>query len=268
MQAIIKKGYSKGFLLAEEHLVKINDICAKRFKDAGVDQALNFKVYRSDSLVFDADSYQSVLDEENSKRNKIEKLRITSVGERVKLDLSFDKDDGASLDVEAESKDLAYLVFSDIKEYLTTEVLRFRGFRFSKAFSPRSILPFAMLFPVVFSLTLLESPTLNDGEFRLLLESGAIDEKLNYLLETRRRKDSIENLWVMMGALVLFMGASLFFGPGLDRAYPRNVFCWGKEATSYEKLTSVRSKVVWGIAIAFIISVLASLFVTYISSGS
>jgi hypothetical protein len=50
-------------------------------------------------------------------------------------------------------------------------------------------------------------------------------------------------------------------GPILDKLYPRNIFCWGKAESEYEQIVGIREKIVWGVAIAFVIGVAASLFV-------
>jgi hypothetical protein len=265
MQAIIKKEYSKGFLLNEENLIKLADICHKRFKELNLEQKVLYKVYRSDSLVFDSETYQTLLDEENSKRNKIEKVRITSMSEQLKFTLSFDYEEGVSLSVEAETKDMAYLLFSDIKDYLTTEILCFRSFSFNKILSHKNIFPIIMLAVMSIFIMAIESRQLTSVEIQALLDTGTIDEKLNYLIESRKNSEGSETVLPMLGIVFGVFMLIFFIGPSLDKFYPRNIFCWGKMSSNYFNLTALRGKIVWGVVIAFTMSVLASLFINYIS---
>lgn len=265
MQAIIKKEYSKGFLLNEEHLIKLDDICRKRFAEIKLDQILAYKVYRSDALVFDTDEYQVVLDEENSKRNTIEKVRITSASDRLKFTLSFDSDEGVSLSVEAESKDMAYLLFSDVKDYLITEILCFRSFSFKNILSHRTTFPFIMLVAMLIMTYTISTSQLSSSEIQELISNGTVDEKLNYLLASRGNRDSSDGMYPFFGVMMVFVVFLFTIGPVLDRIFPRNIFCWGKTASTYSKLVSLRGKILWGVFIAFIISALASLSINFIS---
>ena len=264
MQAIIKKEYSKGFLLNEEHLIKLNDICSKRFDELNLDQELSYKVYRSDSLVYESTSYQSVLDEENSKRNKIEKVRITSESGVLKYALSFDYDEGVSLSVEAQSKDKAYLLFSDVKDYLITEILCFRSFSFDKALSSRNTFPVVMVLSLLFMTYLIGLGQIGAEELNTLVQTGTVEEKINHLLVARNQRDSPDAMYPMFGMMLIVMVVIFGLGSFLDRVFPRNIFCWGKMAGNHTRLVSLRSKILWGIIIAFMISVAAALFLKFV----
>ena len=53
MSAFRKENIKNGFVLEEEHLAKINDICKKRLSEKDAEAQLEYKVYRVDGLVYE-----------------------------------------------------------------------------------------------------------------------------------------------------------------------------------------------------------------------
>jgi len=66
-----------------------------------------------------------------------------------------------------------------------------------------------------------------------------------------------------LGAMFVVLVVLFFLGLLLDRAYPRNIFYWGKLAQAHDRLLSLREKVVWGIVIAFVIGIASTIAVDY-----
>jgi len=262
MKAYLKKSFKKGFLLSEENIIKLEDIILKRISEKKPDKKLTFKVFREDALVYETAAGKKILEEENSKRNLISKIQISYQDEIVKFVLAFDKKENTSLEIEADEKDIAYLLFSDIKDYLNTEVLKFRSFEFSELKYERILLPFLMVLFVILTMVVFQTPKLPKQELNNLLNSDSLNLKLNYLIEYNEKRTDIKNpLYTLGSFFILFIGF-LFFMATLDKIFPRNIFYVGKEIQRYSKLCSRRSKFTSGILIALIISIIAG-FVVY-----
>lgn len=268
MKALLKKEFGKGFSLEEENIIKLADICKKRFDEAGITEGLKYKLYRKDSMVYESTEYSSLLQEENSARNHITRIDFICDSDSLYMKLTFDKEEKVTLQIEADDKDHAYLIFSDIKEYLATEVLTFRSFRFSAVLSTNLMLPIFMLamFAILFSQ--INHSMMSASDLHQLISTGTVDEKLNYLISQGRKNSELTNIWAILGGTIAMMVFVFSIGPILDMSFPVNLFLWGKEKSKYEKLCSLRSKIIWGVCIAFIIGVASSVFVMYMTPKS
>ena len=74
MKARVKQNFKKGFFLTEENIIKLDDIITKRLKEKDFNEKLTYKVYRKDSFVFETTEHQKIIDEENSRRNLIDRF--------------------------------------------------------------------------------------------------------------------------------------------------------------------------------------------------
>jgi hypothetical protein len=261
MKAYLKHHFSKGFLLSEENVIKLNDIISKRIQEKNYEEDLLYKVYRSDALVYESKDHEKILREENSRRNQIIKLEVRFQNKDFKFELAFDKNQKANLEIESSDKDFAYLLFSDIKEYLNTEVLRFRSYDFTSSRIERYMLLFI---PIIMAFSLLVSvdqPRLSDADFNELLNSDSVTAKLNQILQEHRSRSMFARDWIwFVIVLVVGIGAT-FITNLLDKMYPMNIFYFGKELARFDRLRSLRAKILWGIVIAFIVSALSGLLV-------
>jgi hypothetical protein len=115
MNAHLETTFKKGFLLTEENLIKLDDIIRKRLISNDANAKLQFKVFRVDGMLVEFDTPTAVASEENSSRNAIKRLEIISDGISYKLKLLFDPKENTDLRIESNDRDLAYLLFSDIK---------------------------------------------------------------------------------------------------------------------------------------------------------
>lgn len=262
MNAHLETIFKKGFLLTEENLIKLDDIIRRRLIANDANARLQFKVFRVDGMLVEFDTPTAVAAEENSSRNAIKRLEIISDGSSYKLKLIFDPKENTDLRIESNDRDLAYLLFSDIKEYLYSEVLRFRSFSFDKALDSKNTIPFLMIpFLLIMFYSMKDSPS--PEMITEVLRSTDIASKLNFLIEHRTNNQDPNPLknyfYVMIG--VLFV---LFFAGGfLDRTFPRNLFYWGKVAQSHDRLLRIREKLIWGVVIAFVIGIASTVAVDY-----
>lgn len=266
MNAHLESNLKRGFFLTEETLIKLDDIIRKRLLAADPEAKLQFKVFRADGMLVEFDSPSSVAAEENSSRNAIKRLEILSSGETYKLSLKFDPKDNTDLAIESNDRDLAYLLASDIKDYIHSEVLKFRSFSFDSALNSRNIFPLLMLPFLYLSFSnIKESP--KSDIVASVLSSHDVQAKLNFLIETRVSQDVGPMKWSLIAIFAIFI--SLFFlGNFLDKVYPRNVFYWGKQAHAHDRLVGLREKVTWGIVIAFVIGIASTVAVDYFKNPS
>lgn len=263
MKAHIETSLDKGFLLGEEHLIKLSDIIQKRLTSDNVEGSILYKIFRVDGALFETESHDSVTSEENSTRNAIKRLEVSVQSDSLALKISFDPSESIELSVEASNKDIAYLMFSDVKDYLSSEVCSFRSFSFEKALSSRVVFPlFGMVIPLAALTMLMHNPS--EEAYKAALATENIPEKINFLIERNSQQSSPAVLKIMIG--VMFAGLILPFtlGMGLDKTFPRHVFYWGKAAGKYDRFVRIREKVIWGVIIAFVIGILSTVFVDYV----
>jgi hypothetical protein len=256
MKAYLETTFKKGFLLTEETLIKIDDIIRRRLFPDDQLQTLKYKVFRVDGMLLELDTPAELIAEENSSRNAISRLEIESSGAH-KIHLIFDPKQFVDLEIESDDRDLAYLLFSDVKEYLNSEVLKFRAFSFDSILSSKGILPgILMLFMGAVTFAAGMNPTSDDVS--KVLATDNLQQKLNFIIENRQEASYSKVKYPML----IFMGVlfSLFFiGPFLDKVFPRNLFCWGKAEAAHRRLVSIREKWIWGVVIAFVISILSTI---------
>jgi uncharacterized membrane protein len=261
MNAHIENNFKRGFILTEEALIKLDDIIRKRLTAVNPAAILQFKVFRADGMLVEFDNPGAVAAEENSGRNAIKRVEILSAGTAYKLSLKFDPKENTDLAIEANDRDVAYLLASDIKEYLNSEVLKFRSFSFDSATSSKLVFPFLMLPLMFFSLSgIKEAP--KPETVAAVLATNDVQAKLNLLIESRSGQDPSTFKWyipAMMAVLVVLY----FLGSFLDKTYPRNIFYWGKLAQAHDRLVSLREKIVWGIVIAFVIGIASTVAVDF-----
>ena len=265
MKAYLKRNFTQGFFLSEEGFVKLADICRKRMTEHSIADSLNYKTFRADSLVYETVDHREITQEENSKRNRITRVQFRCSHDDLQFELEFDEKDGVSLTIECNDKDFGYLLFSDIKDYLQTEVLKFRGKTFDAMFEHRIAFLFVMLAMLLLTTFVTTKPDIDASSLSKLLSSGNVAEKVNYLIvhaNNPNARAQMRYIWLVpIGIMLIFA----FIGPVLDKLYPRNVFYWGKMSIQYDRVLGIRGKIIWGVIVAFIISAIASLFVYFLT---
>lgn len=255
----IERYFDKGFLLKEEHIRKIFDITRKRLKEKDINEEIRFGVYRNDDLFFEENSVDALLEEENSKRNKIRKIEIKVVAEKLDFSLVFCKQNGASIEIESSDRDFAFLIFSDLKEYLLTEVLVFRLW-WKHLENGRFFIFLLPMFVLLWLLFNIITPT-SEEKIQAIIASSDISEKINFLI--KERENRVPNLNSMKWYLYFFFAIILTsaFWTGIFEKFSfltcSNIFCFGKESELYEKYCALRSKIVWGVLIGGIVAGLA-----------
>lgn len=264
MNAHLESNFKKGFFLTEEALIKLDDIIRKRLRAVDAEASLKFKVFRADGMLVEFDNPSAVAAEENSNRNAIRRVEILSSGMFYELSLTFDYKDNTDLAIEANDRDLAYLLASDIKDYISSEVLRFRSFSFDDALSSRIVFPLLMLPFLLISISAMDSPS--PEAVSSVLASNDVHEKLDFIINNRANQRVEPTRWYLIAMLVI-LGVLFFLGSFLDKVYPRNIFYWGKLAHAHDRVLSLREKIVWGVVIAFVIGIASAVAVEYFKAS-
>ena len=264
MKAHLNHTMNRGFLITEEAIIKIHDIISKRIEGKFPDTVPMYKVYRIDSLVFETANYKDMVHEENSTRNLISRIQILIEEETFSLELDFDKKYNTTIEIEAEDKDFAYLLFSDIKDYLTTEVLKFRSFQVKLKIMFLLAMSFLPLFLIIPLTSIRSAQPLSKQGLQDLISTENLSQKLNYIIESNTHaRNSLTNmplLFVLVLSLLVCIPLLVWL---IAKAYPRNLFCLGKEKSRYNRLCSVRSKFYWVILGGLAVTVVGGLLIKY-----
>lgn len=261
MAAFLKAEFDRGFFLSAEGVVKIDEIIRKRV-DGGTPYQLSYRVYRNDGMVLSLGTTGEVIDEENSSRNAVQQLSFQLRSESSELDLSFEKGESTKLSIMSESRDTAYLMSSDLKEYLNTEVLKFGSWNFNKIFSSRTFMPIVLMISMVFMFATMLF-VIKDSDPTSALNSTSLEVKLNYLISRRAELPSSSFMSLIFIAPLFGAVALGLLASSLAKQWPRDVFFWGKQVSIYEKAKGVKDKIVWTVVVGFIVSVGAAYFLKF-----
>ena len=96
------------------------------------------------------------------------------------------------------------------------------------------------------------------------LQAQSSEEKLNFLIQTSKIRDQIPR--AVYGVLFAFIIVTTVISTNiLERwlryLFPANEFLFGKRKSTFERRKSLLSKVFWGVGVALVVGILASLVV-------
>lgn len=259
MAAFVETEFRRSFFLSEESLIRIDDIVRRRVLSAIPDGRVTYSVYRKDDMFLEYSTVADVVSEENSARNFIKELVVRVNHDDLKFELQFAKKGlGPILRMEATDRDLAFLLSSDVKEYLRSEVLRFYRISFDEILVSVS---FTMVFTVVAFAALIGSDasfSKQSPDMLAAIKSNDLSEKIDYLISrSSSRRERIGPLLAVLIASSVGIGLALYGSLQWARKY-QDVFYWGKEVTRYDRYKAVKDKLFWGVGIALVVGVLAT----------
>lgn len=252
MPARMNITFKDHFLLSDDHIMKIHEMISTKLHEFGYSEKILYNISRADSFIYNTEEISDIIKEENSKINKITKVKIRVHGHGLWIDLEF-ATRGAELLVESENRDHAYILFSDLKSYIETEILTIKNIDFiSHVIFPSSLLVLFIALILFFS----------DGKDPVDIShilNGTIDEKLNYLIsKSIPSKLNWHSFSVIISFIGIFLLSPVFFTSDFFEKYlyQKNIFYWGKEKNRYDKYTNLRSKFLWGLLICPIVGIL------------
>jgi len=154
MGAFVDHKFRKGFLLDEERLRKLNDMLLTRGEQLPNECKPTYKVYRADGLTYTTEDIQQILCEDNADWQRVVRLVVSMQAEDdLSLELDFDEQQ-TTLHIEGNDRDLVFLVFSDLKQYLANEVFIIRQLPSRIGYPVTSLSLLAFLIYFVWALTM------------------------------------------------------------------------------------------------------------------
>ncbi|HDS1203363.1 TPA: hypothetical protein QD004_002668 [Shewanella algae] len=261
MGAYVEEKLKGGFILDEGKLRKIADLIENRIKGA----PLVFKVYRGDSYSYETSAIEDVVNEDNEDWRAITKLQvIIKQDEELEFKLTFYE--GVSAYITGDDRDSVFLIYSDLKEYMNNEVLA------RSPLSEKSAKILSMLFMVVvmsvFMYTMLSSIANKDPSLmQSALNSTDVNEKLNFLINDRKQPFEGNSIyWLILIMVVPIIATNDLFHKAWNFFFPTNLFLFGDKKKKHEARMGLVSKIFWGVGVALIVSIIASVFVWKITS--
>jgi hypothetical protein len=254
MSTRIERKFKCGFVLEEASIIKIDEIIKSRLK---VDR-LNYNISTTDLAVYDSNSFEELLQQENTKGHLISEVRIhTYYSDKHDFKLVFNKW-GVNLEISAEDKDLLRLLQSDLESFLKSNVLNKYIIRIDSWLWPTIAFSVWLLVSIVF-ISYLEP--FAKKEMPSIGSNASIEEKINYLLLTSGKPaNNVSPIAALAGTgsllLILFGFPKIY-----EWVFPSNRFMLGRYAYYYNKRQKLLSKIFWGIIVGFGISIMTSLII-------
>jgi hypothetical protein len=265
MGAFVDHKFSKGFLLDEERLRKLNNILVTRCQQLPDKCNPEYQVYRADTFTYTTDTIEQVLNEGNAEWQRMLRLIVSiDAGDILSLKLDFGEAE-TSLRIEGEDRDQVFLLFSELRQFLSNEVNILRSQ--PKEAVQTVVFGLMLTLVVVFAASLVfkyaAQTTMVSSETALASQDLAV--KLDYLIEIDiARSEPPAVLWVLVAIMSIMTVALPLRGTLaklIGRFYPRSVFLLGKEIERHEKRQSLRHNILWGIVISSVIGILTGLIV-------
>jgi len=257
--AHVKYESDKGFLFDEEKLRKINDIISKR-----ISNTLEFFIFREDSYSYKTTNLEDIINEDNLKWARINEIDINVENEDFDLSLEFNEK-GTLLQINGSNRDDVFLLFSELKEYLSNEVCS-KGLTSKFILDAIPALAFIILLGVIVIDVLIDmgTPKFDEQLVSNLMQSNEINEKINFLIQFETKSnDTRPNIVII--SLLPFLLIGIVFRESLTKFvlyfYPTNLFLFGKEIDRYKKRLDIRSKLFWVILIGTIVSIVGGILV-------
>jgi hypothetical protein len=269
--AFVDNEFTKGYVLDEERIRKLNEILVTRGGQIHPDCKPTFKIYKADTFSYTTDDVQKVLSENNADWEKIERLTIfMKHDDDFYLNLDFGNET-TKLHIEGKERDVVFLIFSELKQYIGNEIAIIKPFIGTKSKSFMSAVS-SIFFVLIFSVYMFSSDvfkntaTISKAE---ALNSQDIQIKLNFLIEKQSDPSSLRTFpFVMIGAMILTF-LPLFGGEFLLRPikylFPNRVFLIGKEIEKHAKRLTLRQNLLWVVIIGSAISIGTGLIVWFIT---
>lgn len=263
MGASVEYEFKKGFILDEERIRKINDLIIGKahIKSKGITP--NYQIYFENSFTFKSNKIQEIFELPNNNVDKITRIKISLNNKNLDLIIDFDIEKSV-MQIEGENRDLVFVLFSDLRDYLNKEVFTVWSKKIKKGYL-RTIIPFLsfILMIYVFYHFMDTTTNINKTELSKIINNNEIIPKINYLLEERLKSPTQFSeffKWVLpLGFLALiseiFPITDYLFEKPFRYLFPSNLFLIGKAIQENDKRKNFLDKILWGVLIALVISI-------------
>ena len=126
--AFVDSEFTKGYILDEERIRKLNEILVTRAGQIHPDCKPTFKIYKADTFSYTTDDLQKILSENNADWEKIERFTIfMKYEDDFYLNLDFGNE-VTKLHIEGKERDVVFLIFSELKQYIGNEIATIKPF--------------------------------------------------------------------------------------------------------------------------------------------
>lgn len=262
MPAVVSYQFKKGFILKQEHIIKLDEIIHNRLKELCINDSIYYKIHMADLITYDTQNFEDVINEENSQRNKILELFILLKNDKLTIKLLFDEE-GIKLYIEAENKKYALLIYTDIKSYIETEIATIKPY---KCIAPILLTCTGICLALSLSLLFVNFNIDYITEAADKAIKGGVEEKLNFLIEEKipRYKKASTILYILPASMIFFI-FSICINHIVNFVQRKNIFCWGKMEANYNNFLKNRSRIFWGIIIAGLITIVGGVLANLLS---
>lgn len=263
--------FKNGFILGVEHLHTITSKIKERYPD----EALIYKITKSDSYVYSSADVDDIINEENGSSNYIKKLEvILNSSETINFNLCFEKKQNTTLRIKGSDKDKIYLLYNDIKTYVEKEITTVRFFI---DYESVSTLIGIVMIPLLFVAGCLAFSSFNEDKYRdaaiNALNSNDLGIKLNYLIEEKIRSSTFSGREGPLVRIIMWIAVLTMLGTMLYSFLMRkesviritDYFLFGKQIKIYDKKLKLRNQIIWTVVVGLIISMIAGFIVYYVT---
>lgn len=259
--------FDKGFILNEEKLRKIHDLVSKRISDTEV----KFTIFREDAYSFETNNIDDIINQD--KWSKIKEISIKLGKDNKNLNLLLDfNESGVNLKIDGESRDIVFILFSDLKDFISKEVCFLKTIKTIESSMLYCVL-FLFIFAIIYYIFFTNSdiPKISNENITNLLESNDTNVKINFIVKQYIKENNNTKMNIFYWSPVLLGFVVLFFGDKIAKfftfLYPSNLFLFGKEIDEYKKKIELRKNIFWTVLVALLISIIGSLIVWIITSS-
>lgn len=262
MAAFVEHDFERGFLLDEERLRKIHDLIESRTSKFPTPLSPKYKIFRGDSYSFETNEVAVVAAEDNDDWRAITKLEVLVRQVDVfDFKLSFSKN-GLVAEITGDDRDAVYLLFSDLREYIQNEVLVGRSMSRDSTRTMGLVVMFLITMGIMYS-TFSRSMVSDADLVTQLLATDNINDKLNFLIEEKKRTSPGMDTMAWFGLLMLaaVLGPTGALQAAWKAIFPSNVFLFGRRKATFEKRRRIVSNLFWVVAVGLVVSSVAGLLV-------
>lgn len=259
--------FKKGFILDEERIRKINDLIIEKahLKSKGI--VPNYQIYFENSFTFNSNKIQEIIDLPNNSVDKITRIKISLNIKNLELIVDINPKDSL-LQIEGESRDLIFVLFSDLRDYLNKEVFTIWSNKIDKRYI-RLLIPIFLISLLSYTMfRFIDSNNIDKPELIKIINNDDILPKINFLLQERLNlpTESYEFLkWMLPVSIfssilmVLPITDYLIVKP-FRYLFPSHLFLFGKAIEENKKRKNLLDKILWGGLIALVISIVANYY--------
>lgn len=234
-------------------------------------KAITFKVHRGD-YYFTTEKIEDVINEENFEWKKIEQIEVYSGKRKIfEVEIKFTREGRKSyernrtlLRIEGKDRDFVYLLFSDLRQYISNEINVISGIPariFQTLLNISSFL--VLLLPLYIYIRWTGRNTPASLDRNQVLQSQDVIQKLNYLIQ----KDTVSGTSVLFVlayvviAFILFIYSVALISDLTAYLFPKYTFLFGKEISIYNRKLTLRRNIFWVVVVGSVISILTGLLV-------